>query len=109
MNSVRPNNLSLKYQRFTSSDCKDIGIRPFEFVPVPLRLITDIWNIWAHSKINILKNQSLIKSKMRMCSDQRNYGKFFILHSMCLFVFISVKVRMNRVKIKFNVSIITSS
>ena len=44
-----------------------------------------------------------------MCSDQRNYGKFFILHSMCLFVFISVKVRMNRVKIKFNVSIITSS
>jgi len=32
MNSVRPNNLSLKYQRFTSSDCKDIGIRQFEFV-----------------------------------------------------------------------------
>ena len=31
-NSVRPNNLSLKYQRFTSSDCKDIGIRQFEFV-----------------------------------------------------------------------------
>ena len=25
-------NLSLKYQRFTSSDCKDIGIRQFEFV-----------------------------------------------------------------------------
>ena len=32
MNSVRPNNISLKYQRFTSSDCKDIGIRQFEFV-----------------------------------------------------------------------------
>ena len=32
MNSVRPNNLSLKYQRFTSSDCKDIGIRQLEFV-----------------------------------------------------------------------------
>ena len=32
MNSVRPNNLSLKYQRFSSSDCKDIGIRQFEFV-----------------------------------------------------------------------------
>ena len=31
MNSVRPNNLSLKY-RFTSSDCKDKGIRQFEFV-----------------------------------------------------------------------------
>ena len=33
-----------------------------------------------------------------MCSYQRNYGKLFILHSMCLFVFITVKVRMNRVK-----------
>ena len=32
MNSVRPNNPSLKYQGFTSSDCKDIGIRKFEFV-----------------------------------------------------------------------------
>ena len=29
MNSVRPNNLSLKQQRFTSSDCEDIGIRHF--------------------------------------------------------------------------------
>ena len=32
MNSVRPNNLNLKYQRFTSSDCKGIEIRQFEFV-----------------------------------------------------------------------------
>ena len=32
VNSVGPNNLSLKYQRFTSLDCKDIGIRQFEFV-----------------------------------------------------------------------------
>ena len=32
MNSVRSNNLSLKNQRFTPSDCKDIGIRTFEFV-----------------------------------------------------------------------------
>ena len=32
MNYVRPNNISLKYQRFTSSDCKDIGIRQFELV-----------------------------------------------------------------------------
>ena len=27
MNSVRSSNLSLKYQRFTTSGCKDIGIR----------------------------------------------------------------------------------
>ena len=32
MNSVRPNNLSLKYQRFTSYDWKDIGIRQFVFL-----------------------------------------------------------------------------
>ena len=32
MNSVRPNNLSLNYQRFTLLYRKDIGIRKFEFV-----------------------------------------------------------------------------
>ena len=32
MNSVRSNNLSLKYQRFATSGCKDIRIRKFEFV-----------------------------------------------------------------------------
>jgi len=30
MNSVASNNLSLKYQRFTPSGCKDIVIRKFE-------------------------------------------------------------------------------
>ena len=32
MNSVRSNNVSLKYQRPTPSGCKDIGIIKFEFV-----------------------------------------------------------------------------
>jgi len=32
MNSVRLNNLSLKYQRFTTSDSEDIGIKKFEFL-----------------------------------------------------------------------------
>ena len=32
MNSVRSNNLSLKYQRFTPSGCNDVGIRKFDFV-----------------------------------------------------------------------------
>ena len=32
MNSVKLNNVSLNYQRPTSSRCKDIGIRKFEFV-----------------------------------------------------------------------------
>ena len=32
MNAVRSNNVSLKYQRFTSSGCKDIRITKIEFV-----------------------------------------------------------------------------
>jgi len=32
MNSVISNNLTLKYQRCTSLDCKDLEIRKFEFV-----------------------------------------------------------------------------
>jgi len=32
LNSVKSNNLSLKYQKITTSGCRDIGIRKFEFV-----------------------------------------------------------------------------
>ena len=32
LNCVKSNNLSLKYQRITTSACRDIGIRKFEFV-----------------------------------------------------------------------------
>ena len=32
MNSVTSNNVILKSQRFTHLNCKDIGIRKFEFV-----------------------------------------------------------------------------
>ena len=32
MNHVRPNNISLKHQRFTPLGCKDVEIRKFEFV-----------------------------------------------------------------------------
>jgi len=32
MNSVRSNNIRLKYHRFTPSGCKGLGIRKFEFV-----------------------------------------------------------------------------
>ena len=31
INSVSSNNLRKKYQRLTPSDCKDVGIRKFEF------------------------------------------------------------------------------
>ena len=33
MNSVRSNNLSLKYQRFKTSGSKDIKVEIFDFVP----------------------------------------------------------------------------
>ena len=36
MNYVGGNNLILKYQRFTSSGCKNLGIRKFEFVTLDL-------------------------------------------------------------------------
>ena len=32
INSGSPNSLSLKYQRFTPSGCKDIGVRKCKFV-----------------------------------------------------------------------------
>ena len=38
MNSDASNNLSLKYQRFTSYGCRDIGIRKLEFVAKTLFL-----------------------------------------------------------------------
>ena len=52
-NSVISNSLSLKYQRFTPSGCKDIGVRKYKFVaktqffakhPVLLNVL-DIWAI----------------------------------------------------------------
>ena len=36
MNHVRPNNLSLKFQRCTPLGCNDEGIRKFEFGTIPL-------------------------------------------------------------------------
>ena len=42
MNFVRSNNVSLKYKRPTPSDCKDIGIRKFEFVAKTQFL--SLWN-----------------------------------------------------------------
>ena len=55
MNSFRLNNDSLKHQRFTTSDCKDIGIRKSEFVA---------------------KTQFLYKIK-RELGEQNNISNFF--------------------------------
>ena len=43
MNSVKANNYSLKYQRFTPSGCEDKYFRAFDFVPllISMRLTWD--------------------------------------------------------------------
>ena len=38
---VRSNNPSLKYQRFTSSGCRTVGIRKFEFLAKPQFLLAE--------------------------------------------------------------------
>ena len=45
INSVRSNNLSLKYQRFILTDCRDIEIRKFEVVAKTqfLCLVIQLW------------------------------------------------------------------
>ena len=62
MTSVRSNNVSLKYQRFTTLDFKDIGIRKSEFVaknqlfcPVFYRLIEDKYSIYFSTQTSRMK------------------------------------------------------
>ena len=44
MTSVRSNNISLKYQRFTTLDSKDIGIRKTEFVQGLNSFVKNLFN-----------------------------------------------------------------
>ena len=44
INSVRSNNLGLKYQRFTRSGCKDAGIKKSEFV-AKTQFLTGSWGL----------------------------------------------------------------
>ena len=63
MNSVRSNNLSLKYQRFTPSDWKDIGIRKFDFVAktqfIKIEDLNSSNDLIFHSKDNLFKKESV--------------------------------------------------
>ena len=51
MNSVESNSLSLKYQRSTSSSCKDIGIRKVKFVKFIKSLA--FFPFWVASKVGL--------------------------------------------------------
>ena len=67
MNYVRPNNLSLKYERFTAftpSGCTDMGIQKFEFVEkteflcLEMSLNRNAWKSQIFPKITINKLKS---------------------------------------------------
>ena len=72
MNNVRSNNLSLKYQRFTPSGCKNKEIRKCEFVAKTQLLWKSILTkivpkmaVWENFKANIVARkwaQSALKS-----------------------------------------------
>ena len=62
MKAVRSNNVSLKYQRFTSSGCKDIRIPNIEFVAKTqflLHACTEFLRIYTNTWIIIIKNKCL--------------------------------------------------
>ena len=62
MDFVRSNDLSLKYQRFTSSGCKHIGIRKFEFV-------ANTQFLYLHEKMPIL----FIARNIKQIQDTRRH------------------------------------
>ena len=61
MNSVRSDNLSLKYQRFILSGCKDIGIRKLEYgAKAQFPLSGDIRSIIGFKKKKVFFNTKSI-------------------------------------------------
>ena len=56
MSSVRSNNTSLKYQSFTLSDCKDIGIIKFEFVAKTIPCNKILLRTPGAGPLNVIKN-----------------------------------------------------
>ena len=46
INSVRTNSLSLKYQRFTTVGCLDVGVRKYEFVAKQFDKINHIYLVF---------------------------------------------------------------
>jgi len=47
MNAIRANNVSLKYQRFTTKGCKDIGFTKTEFAAKTQFLYDRIYHTWS--------------------------------------------------------------
>ena len=65
MNSVRSNDISLKYQRFTTLDSRDIGIIKSEFVAKTQFLSQGIPKLWSYTQTNRqTENQMFIKERL---------------------------------------------
>ena len=87
MNAVRSNNVSLKYQRFTSSGCKDKRITKIEFVTK-----TQSFTFKEH----IILKKLLIKSMVEFNICYHHFLDFFI--SCCLFrIFLEKKIKFKEV------------
>ena len=66
MNSFKLNNQSLKYQRFTRSDCIDIGLRKLEFVAKTQFLWTTIWRQLKNCvKVKIIQEKRMWSKKLQ--------------------------------------------
>jgi len=70
MNAVRSNNVSLKYQRFTSSGCKDKRITKIEFVTK-----TQSFTFKEH----IILKKLLIKSMVEFNICYHHFLEFFYI------------------------------
>ena len=69
MNSDISRNLSLKYNRFTTSDCKDIGIGNFKFVTMThflcyLRLLKMLSDVVRKTLLKNLKSNFFLKNQL---------------------------------------------
>ena len=74
INSVRSNNLSLKYKRFTTSGCKDIGIRTFQFV-AKTQFLREIQGNCVGNLESLGSQSSAIKITISLASLLRHWFK----------------------------------
>ena len=76
MYSVRPNSLSLKYQRFTSSGCKKIkfGAKLNSFVtPMTVYFKTKCWQNGIHVVFNAPENSKTERGGLNFVDPEKQY------------------------------------
>ena len=78
MNSGRSNNLSLKYQMFTLSGCRDIGFRNFEFVIKTQFLYRVAFSLKTHSPIKKKKLMIYLSNRDRKWQLAETMNNFLL-------------------------------